>query len=80
MAVLAVAFLGDEAAGSVLGVDGSLGVIVDEVLLPDDLIKRQTHDSFPYPTRKTRWGPCPVTGRLPGTACGYCISLYHGLS
>ena len=51
MAVLAVAFFGDEAPGPVLGVDRPLGVILDEVLLPDDLIKRQTHDSFPCLTR-----------------------------
>ena len=52
VAVLAVALFGDETAGSVLGVDGPFGVVLDEALLPDDLIKRQTHDSFPYPTRK----------------------------
>ncbi len=41
VAVLPIAFFGDEAAGSILGVDGPLGVIVDEALLADDLIKRQ---------------------------------------
>jgi hypothetical protein len=49
-----------------LGVDRPLGVIVDEVLLPDDLIKRQTHDSFPCPTRgdpldRARYGSAPGT-------------------
>ena len=41
-------------------------MILDEPLLPDDLIKRQTHDSFPCPTRsdpldRARYGSAPGT-------------------
>ena len=66
VAVPAVALFRDEAAASVLGVDGPLGVILGEALLPDDLIKRQTHDSFPCPTRndpldRARYGSAPGT-------------------
>ena len=49
MAVPAVAFFCDEAPGPVLGVDRPLRMILDEALLPDDLIKRQTHYSFSLP-------------------------------
>jgi uncharacterized protein YceK len=52
----------DEAPCSVLGVDRPLGVVFDEALLPDDLIKRQTHDSFPCLDPWTREGPCPAHG------------------
>jgi hypothetical protein len=40
--------------------DRPLRMVLDEALLPDDLIKRQTHHSFPYPTRNDPLGPCPV--------------------
>jgi hypothetical protein len=49
--VTPVALFRDEAPGSVLGVDAPLRVIFDEPLLPDDLIKWQSHDSFPCLTR-----------------------------
>jgi len=66
VAALAVAFFRDETPGPVLGVDRPLGVIVNEVLLPDDLIKWQTHDRFPCPTRsdpldRARYGSAPGT-------------------
>ena len=61
-----VVFLGGETR-PVLGVNGPLGVIVDEALVPDDLIKRQTHDRFPCPTRSDPLGRARY-GSAPGTA------------
>jgi hypothetical protein len=42
-------------------------VVFDEALLPDDLIKRQTHHSFPCPTRSDPWDRARY-GSAPGTA------------
>jgi hypothetical protein len=66
VAVLTVAFFGDEAAGSVLGVAGPLGVIFYEALLPDDLgtpppevdvhRPRNYDQSQPYRLRGVRMG------------------------
>jgi hypothetical protein len=73
--VAGVSFFGNEASGPVLRVDGPPGVVLDKALLPDDLIKRQTHRSFPCLTRIDPLRPCPVrvstghgTGKLPSSA------------
>jgi hypothetical protein len=58
-------------------VDGPLGMVLDEALLPDDLIKRQTHHSLflarPVVTRLDR----ARYGSAPGTACQEYIATYR---
>ena len=42
-------------------------MVLNEALVPDGLIKRQTHDRFPCLTRGPV-GPCPDTGQPAGHA------------
>jgi len=53
-------------------------VLADEALLPDDLIKRQTHDSFPCLDPWTRDGAVPGSRvSQPGTASQQHRPLIH---
>ena len=64
--VVPSSFFGGEAR-PVLGVNGPLGVVLNEALVPGGLIKRQTHHSFPCLTRSDPLGRARY-GSPPGTA------------